>query len=118
MTASVIGGGCSKEQRNINLLTAHFWKVEKFIENGADVTNTCDQDDQIIFYEGGNYDYLYGDSHCSPSEPALFSGTWTLDKNELNMVNPTGVVTWSISTLTADALVITAGGTTIFLSKD
>lgn len=118
MTTSLIGGGCSKEQRDTDLLTAHFWKVEKFIENGVDVTQTCDEDDRLFFYEGGSYDYFYGDTHCGPSEPSMFTGSWTLNKEELIMVNPAGAVTWSITTLTADALVITAAGATIFLIKE
>lgn len=103
-SAVLIFSGCSKDddnssstptQTNLQLLTAHGWRMTNFYVNGIDVTSTyytaCELDNILTF----NTDYTYvedeGATKCNASDPQIVdSGTWGFGNNQTILIYAPG----------------------------
>lgn len=97
---------------NLTLLTSHGWRLNKFVENGVDITSAgfdpCELDN--IFTYNADYSYVIdeGPSKCLPSNPQIIeTGEWALANNQNILVFEPGTpseYSYSIIKLTSTAL--------------
>jgi len=97
--------GCGKDDGANNttspltrteLLTGHGWRLNKFYENGIDVTSAyfsaCEIDN--IYTYNTDYTYLIdeGPSKCLPNDPQIVeTGTWAFANNQNMLVYDPGL---------------------------
>lgn len=97
--------GCGKDDNankttnpisRMELITGHGWKLNKFYEDGIDVTNTyfsaCEIDN--IFTYKTDYTYVIdeGPSKCLPTDPQIIeTGTWAFANNQNILVYEPGL---------------------------
>lgn len=87
------------------------WRIEYFTVMGlVQEPEPCSADDELIFYSNKDLIYKQNALKCTPNDPAMVAGTWSLSEDEQKINISAGPITGTadIDDLTSSRMKITS----------